>query len=74
MAGRRRRHKSQGEAEADLLANGRWCGLKEQDRLQALNHTREANELARAECRRLREHGYGTDATYMFWKTLLDEQ
>lgn len=70
MTSKRRRHKSQGEREAELLANPRWKRLCEQDRLIAANHTAESNDAAARRCRQLIEGGIDT----VSWSELLGEQ
>ena len=46
MAKKRRHRTAQGEIEDQLLRNARWKGLKEQDRLIAVKHSKAANNAA----------------------------
>jgi len=62
-----RRHKSQGEKETDLLQSPRWSGLREQRRLQAMNHSQAENDLARRQCREFVEGGWGVLPDLVKW-------
>lgn len=57
----RRKRKSQGDLETELLANGRWSGLKEQHRLEAMNHSESQNQRARELSTALRTTGLPAD-------------
>ena len=71
---KRRRHTDQGAIEDQLLKNGRWRGLKEQQALQAANHSASANEQARAECAALLRGGWGALPDYATWAELTGER
>ena len=56
----RRRKPRQGDVETNALANQRWSGLQEQQRLEAINHSQQDNEAARRRTRELLSGGYGS--------------
>jgi len=64
---RRRKHR-QGDVETNALANARWSGYNEQQELQAMNHTPEANEAAHRRTLELLTGGYGS----INWGELID--
>ena len=57
---KKRRRKSKGEQEDELLSKGRWSMLNEQRRLETLNHTQAENDVARRRCREFLEGGWGS--------------
>ena len=54
----RKRRTRQGDA--DVLSSPRWSQLREQERLQAANHSQQANEEARKRTQELLSGGYGS--------------
>ena len=60
MAAKRRRKPCKGQIEDDLLANARWSGLKQQQELEARNHSERENCIARKRCREFLEGGWGS--------------
>ena len=60
MAARKRRHRTpQGQVEDEILKNQRWSGLREQNRLIALNHSKAENDAARERAMAFVESGWG---------------
>nr|BDD45699.1 hypothetical protein 3 [bacterium] len=55
----KRRKPRQGDVETNALANQRWSGLQEQQRLQEQHFTQEENEAARRRTQQLLSGGYG---------------
>ena len=64
MTTKRRRRplppKARAKAETEILEQGRWSGLKEQQELEARNHSERENCDARRRCREFLEGGWGS--------------
>ena len=62
MATRRRRPRkpTQGQLEDELLSKARWSGLRQQQELEALNHSERENCESRRRTKELLEGGWGS--------------
>ena len=63
----KRRKPRQGDVETNALANARWSGYNEQQRLQMQNHTAEEQQAAWERCSRVLDGGYQCDEQYLLW-------
>lgn len=71
MAARKRRHRTpQGQVEDEILKNQRWSGLREQNRLIGLNHSKAENNAARERAMAFVEGGWGC----VDWSELVGDQ
>ena len=55
------------QGDADVLSTQRWSQLREQERLEAINHSQQDNEAARELCSRVLDGGYQCDQGYLVW-------
>ena len=74
MATKRRRRplppRARAQAEAEILEQGRWSGLKEQQELEARNHADRENCEARRRCCEFLEGSWGS----IDWIDLYDQK